>query len=152
MINEIIKKIIESGLSISFAESMTGGSLASAFTKIPGSSNVFKGSFVTYSDEYKTKFLGVKKKTITKFGVVSKEVALEMIKGLKKKTKADILVSVTGNAGPLTCDNKESIGKVFVGLSIKNSETVFELNLKGSREEIINATVEFAFIKINENI
>jgi len=152
MIKDTVEKIIKSNISISFAESATGGSLASTFTKIPGASNVFKGSFVTYSDEYKIKYLGVKKDTIDKYGVVSKEVALEMVVGLKKETNADICASVTGNAGPSKGDPNEPVGRVYVGLIVKDDKNVFELNLTGTREDIIYSTVEFVYNKINEKL
>ena len=152
MFDNIIRKIIEKNLSISFAESATGGSLASTFTKIPGASNVFKGSFVTYSDEYKIKYLGVKKETIAKYGVVSNEVALEMVKGLKEITNAYICVSVTGNAGPSKGDPNEPVGRVYVGLIIGDNINIYELNLTGSREEIIDSTVNFLYSKINDLI
>ena len=152
MFDNIIKKIIEKNLSISFAESATGGSLASAFTKIPGASTVFKGSFVTYSNEYKIRFLNVNKETIDKYGVVSNEVALEMVKGLKEITNAYICVSVTGNAGPSKGDPNEPVGRVYVGLIINNNKNIYELNLEGNREKIINSTVEFVYNKINESM
>lgn len=152
MNEEIIKKIIDKNLSISFAESATGGALASEFTKIPGASNVFKGSFVTYSDEYKIKYLGVLKNTISKFGVVSKEVALEMLIGLKKETGANITVSVTGNAGPSKGDPNEPVGRVYVGISINDTDNVYELNLTGSRKEVIESTVDFVYSTIEKSL
>ena len=150
MISEIINKLLENNITISFAESCTGGALASTLTKIPGVSKIFKGSFVTYSIEYKHKYLGVKYKTINNYGVVSKEVALEMVKGLSKKTSANICSSVTGNAGPSKGDPNAPVGKVFVGLVCNGSTNSYELSLDGEREEIINQTVEFVFNKITE--
>ena len=152
MINGVTDKLLEKNISIAFAESCTGGALSSALTKIPGVSKIFKGSFVTYSDLYKHKYLKVKKKTIKDYGVVSKEVAQEMVQGLFKKTKADISVSVTGNAGPTKGDLNEPIGRIYVGLLLKGDEDIFELNLSGEREKIINDIVEFVFSKINELI
>ena len=148
MFDTIINKLIEKNISISFAESCTGGALASALTKIPGVSKIFKGSFVTYSIEYKEKLLGVQSKTIEKYGVVSYEVAEEMAKCLKKITSADISISVTGNAGPTSGDITKPLGKVFVGFYIYNNLFVDELNLEGSREKIINDVVQYIFTKI----
>ena len=150
MINKLASYLIDNNITISFAESCTGGALASTLTKIPGVSKIFKGSFVTYSIEYKHKYLGVKYKTISNYGVVSKEVALEMVKGLSKKTKSNICVSVTGNAGPSKGDPNAPVGKVFVGLIYNNIPNTYELSLDGEREEIINKTVEFIYQKITD--
>ena len=145
MNESVIQKIIEKGYKISFAESATGGALASEFTKVPGASNVFKGSFITYSDEYKIKYLSVSVDTIKRYGVVSSNVALEMVRGLKKETNADILISVTGNAGPSKGDLNEPVGRVYIGMIFFDKEEVFELNLNGNRKEVIEATVDFVY-------
>lgn len=151
MFKKIINELINKNISISFAESCTGGALASTLTKIPGVSKIFKGSFVTYSIEYKEKMLGVSSNTIKKYGVVSYEVAEEMVKCLKNITSSDISVSVTGNAGPTKGDEKEPLGRVFIGFYYKEL-FVDELNLTGSREEIINKIVKHVFQKISTMI
>ncbi len=150
MFDKIINQLIEKNISISFAESCTGGALASTLTKIPGVSKIFKGSFVTYSIEYKEKLLGVSSKTIEKYGVVSYEVAEEMARCLKNITLADISISVTGNAGPTSGDETKPLGKVFVGFYIYNTLTVSELDLKGTRQEIINDVVNYVFTMISK--
>lgn len=150
MFDKIINQLIEKNISISFAESCTGGALASTLTKIPGVSKIFKGSFVTYSIEYKEKLLGVSSKTIEKYGVVSYEVAEEMARCLKNITSADISISVTGNAGPTSGDETKPLGKVFVGFYIYNTLTVSELDLKGTRQEIINDVVNYVFTMISK--
>lgn len=146
---DVINKLIENNISISFAESCTGGALASYLTKTPGVSKIFKGSFVTYSDEYKIKFLNVNKETIDRYGVVSSEVAKEMADNLQLITDASLSISVTGNAGPTRGDISKDLGTIFVGVAYKGTITTYELNLKGSREEIINSIVEFVYTKIN---
>ena len=145
MFEKIINKLIEKNISISFAESCTGGALASTITKIPGVSKIFKGSFVTYSDEYKERFLNVSPSTIKTYGVVSKEVAFEMAEGLKKITGADIVISVTGNAGPTQGDINEPIGRIYLGFSIDDRLYTKELNLIGKRERIIEEIVRTVF-------
>jgi len=150
MFDKVINKLIEKNISISFAESCTGGALASTLTKMPGVSKIFKGSFVTYSIEYKEKLLGVSKETIEKYGVVSYEVAEEMARCLKNITSADISISVTGNAGPTSGDETKPLGKVFVGFYIYNALTVSELDLKGTREEIISEVVNYVFTMISK--
>lgn len=94
---ELLKKL---NLTITFAESLTGGLCASKIVDISGASSVFKGSFVTYSNIAKEKLIGVNDKTIEKYGVVSKEVALEMALGAKRVMESDAAISFTGVAGP----------------------------------------------------
>ncbi|MCB9498573.1 MAG: CinA family protein [Bacillales bacterium] len=142
---EIIRFIIEKKITISFAESCTGGALASAFVKMPGASEVFNGSFVVYSPFFKEKYLGVKEETINQKGVVSKEVAEEMAEGLSKETGVFLSISVTGNCGPSKGDLKAPLGRVYVCLLYNGLKDTFELNLKGSREENIESVVDFVF-------
>lgn len=144
----VIEYLIKNNISISFAESCTGGALASALTKVPGASNIFKGSFVTYSEEWKIKYLGVNENTIKEFGVVSKEVSKEMVKGLVQPSHANLLVSVTGNAGPGKGDETKDVGTIFYSIMYKGIIDTTELNLHSSREENINETVDSIFNKI----
>ena len=122
---------------ISFAsvESFTGGAFASKLVKIPGASKFFKGSLVTYSNEVKEKF-GIN----TSNGVISKEISLEMAKKGKEYFDVDYCFSFTGNAGPISMENKE-VGLVYISLN----EEVYELNFGGSREDIISQSIDFAF-------
>lgn len=152
MKKEVIKQLIEKGITVSFAESCTGGSLASEFTRVPGASNVFKGSFVTYSDEYKEKYVHVDKKTILTYGVVSKEVAIEMAKGVRKETGAMLTVATTGNAGPTQGDLDQPVGKIFVAFDYKGLVQTYELDLKGERDENIEDTVYFVYNEIGKFI
>lgn len=144
-----ILKLINNNKTISFAESCTGGALSHVLTTIPGVSSIYSGGFIAYSNEFKIKFLDINKKTIEKYGVVSKEVASEMANGLYAKTNADICISTTGNAGPSKCDIDKEVGKVFVGIRYKDNTETFELSLNGSREEIINEVVDFVYKKID---
>lgn len=96
--NILVDKLKELNYTISFAESCTGGLLASTIINVSGSSSVIKESYVTYSEEAKMKILGVNKNTLEKYTVYSKEVALEMAKGLKKISNSNVCVSVTGIA------------------------------------------------------
>lgn len=141
----IIKYLIENNISISFAESATGGSLASSLTKIKGSSKIFEGSLVTYSNESKTSLLGIDSSVILENGVVSEKVALEMIKGLNKIFNKDILVSVTGNAGPTTCDNKENVGVFYIGLKIYDNVICIKKTCDGSRKHNIKVVTNYIY-------
>ncbi|MCR4588694.1 MAG: competence/damage-inducible protein A, partial [Lachnospiraceae bacterium] len=96
----VVDLLLANKLTVSTAESCTGGLLAGRLINVPGVSDVFKSGLITYSNKSKHRLLGVKKKTLEKFGAVSKETAEEMVKGLAGLTKADVCVSVTGLAGP----------------------------------------------------
>lgn len=135
----LVKKLLEKDLKISFMESMTGGRLASKITSVSGSSNIFKESYVTYSDESKVK-LGVNKEIIDKYSVVSFETARSMAEALKKLTDADILVSVTGEAGPIS--SVKEVGLVYSTIIYKEKIIDLELHFGGSRSNIQNRTCE----------
>lgn len=119
MMKEVFKYLREKKLTISFAESITGGRLSSEITKNNGSSEVFKGSVVAYSKELKVKLLNVSLETINKYTMVSEEVNIEMIEGLKTLVNTDIYISVTGSAGP---DLEESTNEfmAYVTISYNN--------------------------------
>lgn len=117
------------------AESCTGGNLSKQISDIPGSSEYFWGSVVSYSNEAKLKLLGVKQESLESFGAVSKEVALEMAKGVLEVANADIAISITGIAGPTGSDNKP-LGLVYISLVDKHNSMVFERRLLGDREMI----------------
>ena len=144
MYKDVVKKLIKQKLTIATAESITGGLVVKMITDVPGSSEILKESFVTYAIEAKINILGVDKKIIDKYGVVSKEVAEDMAKKLKILTNRDICISTTGNAGPTVCDDKP-VGRVYVGIYFKDDLKVYELNLSGEREEIRQQTADFIF-------
>ena len=149
MYNETIEKLIKQKLTIATAESITGGLIAKMITDVPGSSEILKESFVTYAIEAKVNILGVEKSTIDKFGVVSAEVAKDMVIKLKMITGRDICISTTGNAGPTVCDDKP-VGRVYVGINYLDEVKVLELNLSGTREEIREKTAEVIFTEIDK--
>lgn len=112
----VVKRLKEKGLTIASAESCTGGMFASAVTDIPGASEIFPAGYVTYSNEAKMRDLGVKKETLEKYGAVSRETALEMAEGVRKRSGSDIGISVTGVAGPGESEAKPA-GMAFIGFS-----------------------------------
>ena len=132
---KIIKLLSIKNLTISFAESCTGGLLASTITSISGSSKIFNMGLVTYSNSAKIKLLKVPKKTISKYGAVSYETCLSMVKNLSKISKSDISVSVTGIAGPNGGTKKKPVGLVYIGLKIGKKITVRK-NLFKSKKRI----------------
>ena len=151
MKNKVVKLLKEKGMTISSIESLTGGLFASTITSVPGVSSVFKGCVVTYATEIKQNVIGVSKEVVEEFGVISKECALEMVKGGKELLNTDVVVSFTGNAGPDTMENKK-VGTVFIGLLVKEEIEIVELNLVGDRNFIRNECVNIAFNKIFEKI
>ena len=127
--------------TIATAESLTGGKIAANLVSIPGASNYFKGSLITYTAETKIDLLGISKKTIDKYTVVSKEVALEMAKAVKKKLQTNYAIAVTGNAGPTTDQTDKSVGVVYVALASDETTVVKEFNFGQPREKVILRTV-----------
>ena len=118
--SKLVKKLIQKKLKISFAESCTGGMLSSVITSISGSSKVFNLGLVTYSNKAKIGFLKVPEKIISKYGAVSKECCLSMVKNLSKISKANISVSITGIAGPNGGTKLKPVGLVYIGIKIGN--------------------------------
>ena len=131
----IVKLLTKKKLTLSFAESCTGGLLASSITSISGSSKVFNMGLVTYSNNAKVKLLQVPKKTITKYGAVSHETCLSMVKNLSKISKANISISITGVAGPNGGTKAKPVGLVYIGLK-KGSKIIVKKNLFKSKKRI----------------
>jgi len=120
----IIKKLSKKKIKISFAESCTGGLLSSTITSIIGSSKIFSIGIVTYSNQSKIKILKIPKKTIRKYGAVSEQVCLTMVKNINKIGKTSMSVSITGIAGPKGGSKKKPVGLVFVGIKKGNKISV----------------------------
>lgn len=119
------------GLTVAFAESCTGGLASKRIVDVPGASAVFLGSVVSYSNELKKSLLGVSENTLTEYGAVSEQTACEMAQGIVRVTGADIGISVTGIAGPLSDDTKKPVGLVFVGIFKNGKVSVKRLELFG---------------------
>ena len=132
---KIVKLLTKKKLIVSFAESCTGGLLASSITSISGSSKVFNIGLVTYSNNAKVKLLQVPKKTITKYGAVSYETCLSMVKNLSKISKANISISITGVAGPNGGTKAKPVGLVYIGLK-KGSKIIVKKNYFKSKKRI----------------
>lgn len=129
----VVKMLKEKELTLSCAESCTGGYFGKRITDISGASSVFKGGFITYSNEAKMKLLGVSKETLDNFSAVSPQTAEEMAKGAREKLDTDIAISITGEAGPMPDPStKQDVGTVFVGVSTK--ENTFSVKLTISRQ------------------
>ena len=134
--SKIVKLLTKQKLTVSFAESCTGGLLASSITSISGSSKVFNMGLVTYSNNAKVKLLKVPKKTITNYGAVSYETCLLMVKNLSKISKSDISISITGVAGPNGGTKEKPVGLVYIGLK-KGRKTIIKKNLFKNKKRIL---------------
>ena len=117
---ELIKKCRTNNYKLAVAESCTGGLISSLITSVPGSSDVFECSFITYSNSSKIKFLNVSSDTLNLFGAVSEEVVIEMITGLRIKTNSEILLAISGIAGPGGGSNDKPEGLVWISYALKN--------------------------------
>ena len=140
--SKVVRILTKKKLSVSFAESCTGGLLASTITSISGSSKVFNMGIITYSNNAKVKFLKIPKKTITKYGAVSYETCISMLKNLSKISKSNINISITGIAGPKGGSKNKPVGLVFVGFKINKKIFIKEyLFKKRNRVEIQKASI-----------
>ncbi len=123
-------------LTVSCAESCTGGMLSSRLINVPGVSEVFKSGYVTYANKAKRKILGVKKGTLQKYGAVSAQTAEEMVKGAALFSKADVAVALTGLAGPDGGTEEKPVGLVYIACNVKGNVTVMEFHFNGNRMKI----------------
>ena len=147
MISQIIRELIKKKITISTAESCTGGLLASKITSISNASNIFNIGLVTYSNSAKHKILKVNPKILKKYGAVSQQVCKEMVQNLFKLSKSKISISVTGVAGPNGGTNLKPVGTVYVGVKYNEKIKIylFNFNKKFSRNKIQNLTVVSIF-------
>ena len=145
----LIKKIKDSNLSISVAESCTGGQLSSAFVSEAGASDFFSGGVVTYSTESKVKILKIDSKKIDSYGVVSQEIAIEMSVKVRELFNSDISISTTGNAGPVSANSNDPAGRIYISVSFKDELIVKEFNFTGNRNENISSAVESSITLLN---
>ena len=134
---KVVKVLIKKKLKISFAESCTGGLLSSAITSVNGSSKVFTLGLLTYSNQSKTQILKVSKNIIRKYGSVSEQVCLAMVKNLSKISKTNISVSITGIAGPSGGTKIKPVGLVYVGIKRDNRVEVKKFLFKNKRRSYI---------------
>ena len=142
---KIVSLLTKKNMNISFAESCTGGLLASSITSISGSSKVFTLGLVTYSNNAKINILKVPKNIISRHGAVSYQTCMHMVKNLNKISKTNISVSITGVAGPNGGTKKKPVGLVYIGLKKGNKLVVKKYFFKNkNRQQIQRATVSKA--------
>lgn len=141
----LVRMLAEKGMTISFAESCTGGLMSKVLTDVPGSSNVFLGSVVSYSNEAKIDILNVDKQLIEKFGAVSAEVAEEMARGCKRVFNSDIVAAVTGIAGPGGGTNTKPVGLVYTAVMIGDELSIKENHFSGDRDAVRERSYKSVF-------
>ena len=141
--------LISNDLTISVAESCTGGSLSRALTSIPGASSYFDCGYITYSNQSKIEMLGVDIQTIKTFGAVSEEIALEMVVGLATRSHSDIAVSVTGVAGPTGGTSEKPVGMVCFGFSYEGKTSTSTQLFSGDRASIVSQSVSYALKQLS---
>ena len=151
-IKKIIDKLIKKNISISVAESCTGGLIANTITRNSGVSKIFSYGIISYSNKAKEKYLSVSKSNLSKYGAVSKQVAEDMINGLYKNEKTTICISTTGIAGPNGGTKVKPVGLVYIGIKLKKNNLIFKKKYTGTRKEVQRKTRDFIFRKINQLI
>ena len=145
---KLVNRLIKKKLRISFAESCTGGLLSSSITSVSGSSKVFGLGLVVYSNISKINLLKVEKKTIKKYGAVSEQVCLAMVKNVSKISKTNISASVTGIAGPGGGTKKKPIGLVYIGIKKGNKIIVKKYLFKNKGRSYIQRTAVNKSLKL----
>jgi len=149
---KVIKLVKDKNMTISTAESCTGGMLASSIVDYSGASEIFIDGVVTYSNESKIKRLGVKKETLDKYGAVSEQTAREMAEGVVNTSASTIGLATTGIAGPNGGTKEKPVGLVYIAVTINNDTTVKKLLIDGERNEIRKKSVENIFELLFEKL
>ena len=148
---QVVEKLIEKNLHISFAESCTGGLCCGTIVNVANASKVLDVSFVTYANEAKIKFLGVSADTILSYGVVSEEVAYEMAQGVANAAGSEVGVGITGVAGPGGGTAKKPVGMVCFGFYIDGKVTTYTCQFgEIGRNQVRKSGVEFVLSKLLE--
>ena len=152
-LEEIVAKLLTSkNLTLSTAESFTGGKIAERITSVPGASSYFKGSVVSYATEAKINVLKVPEELVEKYSVVSAEVATAMAKGARELMKTDFAIATTGNAGPTKGDSNAEVGTVFIAIEGTTSHFVQEFQMGSTRERVVEKSVNKAFELLQKEI
>ena len=149
---KVVKLLRRKKLKISFAESCTGGLLASSITSISGSSKIFNIGLVTYSNQSKIDILNVPKQIIARHGAVSYETCLSMVKNLSKISKSNISISVTGIAGPKGGTIKKPVGLVYIGIKKANKTLVKRYLFKSKKRNLIQKATVIKALNLVLNI
>ena len=146
---EVLERL--SGKILVTAESLTGGGIGAALTAVPGSSEVYNGGVISYTNWVKENILGVSREILETYGAVSSQTAQAMALGVRELLKADVAVAVTGLAGPGGDEFGNPVGTVFIGYQDEKNAQVIACHFTGTREEIRNQTIDRALKLVLEN-
>ena len=146
---EVLERL--SGKTLVTAESLTGGGIGAALTAVPGSSQIYKGGVISYTNWVKENILGVSGEVLETYGAVSAQTAQAMALGVRELLKADVAVAVTGLAGPGGDEFGNPVGTVFIGYQDEKTAQVIGCHFTGPREEIRNQTIDRARKLVLEN-
>ncbi|MBE7038694.1 MAG: CinA family protein [Ruminococcaceae bacterium] len=150
--NEVVELLSKNNLTITTAESCTGGMIGAALTEIAGVSSYYKEGIITYSNEAKMKYLKVKEETLKKFGAVSEDTAIQMALGAMQNADSDISVAVTGIAGPDGGTKEKPNGLVYICVKNGNNYTVEKNIFSGNRHSVRVQTVVKALNMVKNTI
>lgn len=148
----VVKLLAEDELTVTTAESCTGGLVAARLVDVPGVSEVFKQGFITYSNKAKRKILNVKKETLKTLGAVSEKTAKEMAKGAILASGADAAIATTGIAGPDGGTEEKPVGLVYIAVSVRGQMYVEEHHFEGDRVAVRESTVEAALALLKKGL
>ena len=148
----LVALLKEKGMTLSTAESCTGGKLAGRLLNAAGASEVFNEGYITYANASKEKILGVKHETLEEFGAVSAQTAEEMARGAAKAAEADAALSVTGIAGPGGGTKEKPVGLVYIGCAVNGRVTTRECHFTGNREKNRDYAVVRALTLLREEL
>ena len=149
---EVVELLKMDELTVTTAESCTGGLVAARLVDVPGVSEIFKQGFITYSNKAKRKLLNVKKTTLKEFGAVSEKTAREMAKGAILASGADAAIATTGIAGPDGGTEEKPVGLVYIGVSVRGQMYVEEYHFEGDRSEVRESTVQAALALLKKGL
>ena len=152
MENKVAELLLQHHLTITTAESCTGGLIAAALVNVPGISGQFQEGYITYSNQAKEKLLSVSHETLEKFGAVSSETAEEMARGARKAAQADISIISTGIAGPDGGPKEKPVGLVYIGCCYLDKVRVKRYVFSGGREDVRRKSAEAALKLVTEMI
>lgn len=147
---DVVHMLTDRGLTVTTAESCTGGKLAGRLLNVSGASAVYNEGYITYANASKEKILGVKHETLEEFGAVSFQTAREMCMGAAKAAGANAALSTTGIAGPLGGTKDKPVGLVYTGCYLNGEVTVEEHHFTGDREQNREAAVEAAILQLKK--
>ena len=148
----IIKELLKRNITISVAESCTGGLLSSKFTSVAGISKIFNMGLITYSNKAKSNLLKISQNHLKKYGAVSHQTATLMVKNLHHLTKSKLCISTTGIAGPSGGTKAKPVGLIYFGIKYKNKTIILEKKFQGSRAQIQQKTIKAIFITLEKLI